>query len=155
MGYIPSPKSSIDAGMGLVFRLNTLFNRAEDASMSGDFDKWNFILDRIFINLSYKGQMNVKFKNENSEQFPTEVVSIDLSPEEKLIFNKFREMIKNVKKKIFFSIKKRNRQLHELCKDEHYRVLMIKDIWLRKIMMERGLYLKEYDFNPAQALWGG
>jgi len=32
---------------------------------------------------------------------------------------------------------------------------MLKDVWLRKFMQERKLYLKEVDFDPTRAMWGG
>jgi len=148
-------KSSIDTGWGLIYRLNTLFNKAEDSSLSGDFDKWNFILDRIYINLCYKGAMNIVFDVNEPNMMPTKVLEIDIPNEEKMVFTKFRELMRNIKAKSMSAIRKRDKLQYEAYKEEHYRVLMMKDIWLRKIMMERGLYLKEYEFDKSRAMWGG
>lgn len=148
-------KSSIDTGWGLIYRLNTLFNKAEDASLAGDFDKWNFILDRIFVNLCYKGVMNIKFDTDEPNVMPTKVLSINLAKEEDMVFVKFRQMIRDIKLKSMHAIRKRNKLMYENCKEDHYKSLLMKDIWLRKIMMDRGLYLKEFDFDPTRAMWGG
>ena len=148
-------RASIDTGWGLIYRLNTLFNKAEDASLAGDFDKWNFILDRIFVNLCYKGVMDIKFDSEEPNVMPSKVLMIDLPAEEKMVFTKFRSLVRDIKMKSMAAIRKKNKFSYENCKEEHYKTLLMKDIWLRKIMMERGLYLKEFEFDPTRAMWGG
>ena len=148
-------KSSIDTGWGLIYRLNTLFNKAEDASLAGDFDKWNFILDRIFINLCYKGLMDIKFDRNEPGVMPTKVLEIDLPTEEKMVLEKFRQMIKVIKLKSITAVRKRDKITYEQCREDQYRALIMKDVWLRKIMMERGLYLREFEFDPTKALFGG
>lgn len=148
-------KSSIDTGWGLIYRLNTLFNKAEDASLAGDFDKWNFILDRIFINLCYKGMMDIQFDSNEPGVMPTKVTSIDLPTEEKMVLEKFRQIVKDIKMKSLTAIRKRNKVMYEQCREDQYRALIMKDVWLRKIMMERGLYLREFEFDPTRAMWGG
>jgi hypothetical protein len=148
-------RASIDTGWGLIYRLNTLFNKAEDASLTGEFDKWNFILDRIFVNLCYKGVMDIKFDSNEPNVMPSKVLSINLPKEENMVFIKFRSMIRDIKIKQMQAIRKRNKILYERCKEDHYKTLLMKDIWLRKIMMERGLYLKEFEFDPTRAMWGG
>jgi len=135
-------RSALDTGWGLIYRLNTLFNKAEDASLTGDFDKWNFILDRIFVNLCYKGAMDIQFDTNEPTAIPNKVLSIKLPKEEEMVFAKFRDIIRQIKIKSLYAIRKKNRIKYETYKDEHYRALLMKDIWLRKIMMERGLYLK-------------
>jgi len=148
-------QASLDTGWGLIFRLNTLFNKAEDASLSGDFDKWNFVLDRIFVNLSYKGPMIIEFQEHEPNEDPIKVIDIKLSKEDIMVFERFKEMIRDVKNKKLEAIKKRLRRSYELAKEEHYLILLTKDIWLRKVMTERGLYLKEFQFDPTKAMWGG
>jgi hypothetical protein len=148
-------KSSIDTGWGLIYRLNTLFNKAEDAALMGEMDKWNFVLDRIFVNLCYKGVMDIKFDSNEPNTMPTKVLAINLPKEETMVFNKFREIIRTIKYNTMLAIRRRNRVQYENYREEQYRTLMMKDIWLRKIMMERGLYLKEFDFDPSRAMWGG
>jgi len=148
-------KSSIDTGWGLIYRLNTLFNKSEDAALTGDFDKWNFILDRIFVNLCYKGVMDIKFDSEDINVMPSKVLAISLPKEENMVFTKFRSLIRDIKLKSMQAVRKRDKHAYENCKEDHYKTLLMKDIWLRKIMMERGLYLKEFEFDPSRALWGG
>jgi hypothetical protein len=148
-------RSALDTGWGLIYRLNTLFNKAEDASLTGDFEKWNFILDRIFVNLCYKGAMDIKFDTESPNEMPNKVLSIKLPKEEEMVFVKFRVLMRQIKIKSRYAIIHKNKIQYETCKEEHYRVLLMKDIWLRKIMMERGLYLKEFEFDPSRAMWGG
>jgi len=83
------------------------------------------------------------------------VLDINLPAEEQMVFTKFRELIRTVKGKSMLAIKQKNKLNYQNAKEEHYKTLLMKDIWLRKIMMERGLYLKEYSFDASQALWGG
>jgi len=151
----PMSKSSIDTGWGLIYRLNTLFNKAEDCSLSGDFDKWNFILDRIFVNLCYKGNMEIKFDTDDPTEMPTRVVSVKMPDTEIMVFKKFREDIKRIKVIQLVAMRKRKRSDYENAKELHYNILINKDVWLRKIMMERGLYLKEFEFDPTRAMFGG
>lgn len=148
-------RSALDTGWGLIYRLNTLFNKAEDASLTGDFEKWNFIMDRIFVNLCYKGAMDIQFDTNAPNEMPNRVLSIKLPKEEEMVFVKFRELMRQIKIKSRYAIIHKNKITYETYKEEHYRVLLMKDIWLRKIMMERGLYLKEFEFDPGRAMWGG
>jgi hypothetical protein len=102
-------RASLDTGWGLIYRLNTLFNKAEDTSLTGDFDKWNFILDRIFVNLCYKGAMDIKFDIDEPNVMPTKVLAIALPKEEKMVFEKFRQLIRDIKIKSMSAVKKRNK----------------------------------------------
>lgn len=145
---------SIDAGIGLIYRLNALWNRADFAALEGDMEKWNFVLDRIYCNLLYRNNMEIEFVNDEKGK-PQEITKVGLMKEDMLIYDKFKSWIKTIKQKIYDSIKKRNRNEYNLQQEELYRALMLKDIWLRKFMQERNLYLKELEFNPANAMWGG
>jgi hypothetical protein len=64
-------------------------------------------------------------------------------------------MVREVKKKESDAIRKKDRTGYNSAKEEHYEVLLKKDTWLRKLMMEKGLYLKEMEFDPERAMWGG
>lgn len=147
-------KSSVDAGMGLIYRLNTLFNKVEDAAMAGDFDRWDFVLDRLFVNLTYKGVMSYVLENDINNQ-AVKVIDVDIPLDEKLVYDKFRALLRNIKTKTMNAIRAKDRKLYNELREQHYKILITKDIWLRKLMMEKGLYLKEFEFDPTKALWGG
>ena len=53
------------------------------------------------------------------------------------------------------AVRKKDKRAYNAAKQAHYDTLLTKDIWLRKFMHELGLYMKEYDFNPATSLFGG
>lgn len=98
--------------------------------------------------------MEIQLKNDDKGK-PVEIAEIRLMKEDRMIYEKFRMIIKNIKCKQMECIKKRNKMNYKNCQEELYRALMMKDIWLRKFMQERNLYLKEVEFNPANAMWGG
>jgi hypothetical protein len=143
--------TSIDAGLGLVYRLNTLWRSADVAAVKGDLDEYNDILNRIFVNLLYKTPMEVEYADKER----TIVKTVDWSQEDSMIFNKFKEMLKGVKKKERDSIALKHKLEYNAAREEHYEILLRKDSWLRKFMMDRGLYLKEVEFDPTNAMWGG
>lgn len=143
---------SIDAGMGLIFRLNILWQNVDRKAVTGDLEGWNFTLDRIYCNLLYRGEIEVKYKDGDEEK---EIVDISLSKEETKVYDKFKYLIRGVKSKIIDSIKKKKRSEYYGANEEYYRVLMKKDIWLRKLMQARNLYLKEVEYNPGRAMFGG
>ena len=51
---------SIDTSLGLIFRLNDLWAKADRRALSGDLDAWELVLDRIFSNLLYSEEMEIK-----------------------------------------------------------------------------------------------
>lgn len=147
-------KASLDAGLGLIYRLNTLFNKAEDAAMSGDFDRWNFILDRIYVNLTYKDGMEVEYRYDDNENI-IGITKLEQPKNETMIYDKFSEILRDIIYEKTFAMRRKKRSLYSSLHARQYKVLMKKDIWLRKVMMERGLYLKESSFDPTKAMWGG
>jgi len=46
-----------DAGWGLIYRLNNLWAQVDPKATSGDYEGWNFVLDRIYCNLLYEDNM--------------------------------------------------------------------------------------------------
>ena len=42
----------------------------------------------------------------------------------------------------------------EQSKADYYKALMMKDIWLRKFMQSKGLYLRVVSNDPSNALFG-
>ncbi len=49
-----------DAGWGLIYRLNNLWGQVDPKATKGDYDDWNFVLDRIYCNLLYANEMVIK-----------------------------------------------------------------------------------------------
>ena len=142
---------SIDAGYGLIYRLNILWQNIDQKAIRGDLEGWNFSLDRVYCNLLYRDDIVVRYKDKEEK----EIQDISLSKKESKIYDKFRELIRNVKVKMINSIKNKRRGDYNSANEEYYRILMKKDIWLRKLMQQRNLYLKEVEFNPARAMFGG
>jgi hypothetical protein len=140
---------TVDAGWGLIFRINDLWRKADGHALDGDLDKWNFVLDRIFCNLCYRNQMEITLNEKN------ELVKINLTEKDELIFKKFSEDIKKAKMIKANALRLKRKSDYDEAQNEHYRILMMKDIWLRKFMNELGLYLKEVEKNPATAMFGG
>jgi len=143
--------SSVDAGYGLIYRLNDLWNGADRAALSGDLEKWNHILNAIFRNLCYRGTMEIEYEDHEK----TKIKKIGLNEDDSLVYYKFQERIRNSTAKIHIAIKNKNRNEYNKAREELHSILSEKDVWLRKFMQERGLYLREVEFDPSQAMWGG
>ena len=141
----------IDAGWGLIMRLNYLWAAVDRAALEGDTDKWDFTLDRIYCNLLYRNKMNAVYDTWQKEKLK----SVSLFPEDVLIYNELKQKIRTAKKNILLAMKKKDKNAYHLAREELYEVIMLKDVWLRKFMNEQKLYLKESDFNPNRAMFGG
>jgi hypothetical protein len=142
---------SVDAGYGLIYRLNDLWNGADRKALAGDLDGWNHVLNAIYRNLLYREPIEVEYEDDKK----TRIKEIKLSSEDSKIFDKFKLMIRNAKRKMYSAIRTKNRMEYNQAKEEYNSILSLKDIWLRKFMQERGLYLKEIEFDPSRAMWGG
>jgi hypothetical protein len=149
-----SYQPNIDAGLGLIYRLNALWNRADFAALEGDMEKWNFVLDTIYRNLLYRNNLDIRYEVDE-EGKPIEILSVDLVKEDKLIHDWFRKRIREIKVKRLIAIKRKDKVAYYKTLEDLYYVMGQKDSWLRKFMQERGLYLKEVEFNPANAMFGG
>ena len=141
--------AGIDAGLGLIFRLNILWGDSDRSSVAGDFEKWNFLLDRVFCNLAYKDTITV-LKNTAGD-----VVDVELAVDEKKVYDFFAMKIREARVKKKNAIKNKSVVEYNKAQQEYYEVLLKKDTWLRNYMHDRGLYLKEFEFNPGTALFGG
>ena len=139
-------ETNLDAGIGLIMRLNSLWAKADRASLGGEFDEWNFIMDRIYCNLLYR---------EKPKFFKTETGVIEFRPAEvdAQVFELFNTKIKKMKIEMKAAKKKKDVVSYNLLKENYYRALMYKDIWLRKMMYQLGLYLKEASRDPTAAMW--
>jgi len=141
----------IDASLGLIFRLNILWQTVDRKAMAGDMEGWSFTLDRIYCNLLYRGNMEIEYEDEEKKN----IKNISLSEEDSKMFNKFKDIIRRIKTKRMSALKNHQRKLYNSANQELYEALMMKDIWLRKLMQLQKLYLKEVEFNASRAILGG
>lgn len=138
-----------DTGWGLIFRLNGLWELVDRKSTSGDYDGWEIVLDRIFSNLMYRNEAEVVEDEEGN------VVDVEINDKDYEVFLKVKEKISDAKREILKAQKTRNKINWHKTRLNHYKAMMFYDIWLRKFMQARGLYLKEVEHNPSKALFGG
>ncbi|HEY0090457.1 MAG TPA: hypothetical protein VGB37_16525 [Candidatus Lokiarchaeia archaeon] len=142
-GNISNP--SLDTSLGLIFRLNSLWQKTDPAALSGNFDRWNFLLDRIFCNLLFKNELEVE-KEENK------ILKVKLCKDDEDIYDYLNQKVFEAQTKLI-----KTKEISDIrkAKLELYRALMLKDVGLRKFMHIRlKLYLKEVETNPARAMWG-
>jgi hypothetical protein len=171
-----------DAGWGLIYRMNSLWSQVDPKATSGDYEGWNFVLDRIYCNLLYDDEMIIKriYKCDRGHTFSTfkktaqclkclktkektnirliKIESVELSEEDELIYKFLTTKIKDAMNNKINAIKSETKKYKdkplEEYKEEHYRSLMMKDIWLRKFMQGLGLYLKVVERDLSNALLG-
>ena len=134
-----------DAGWGLIYRMNSLWSQVDPKATSGDYEAWNFVLDRIYCNLLYREDL-VIVKDENKN-----IISMDLSVNDKqeydfltLQISKYKMMCARAKG--FYKPGITNRQM---AKSMWFRKLKLKDIWVRKLMSTLNLYIKETVSDPG------
>jgi len=144
---------SQDTGWGLIFRLNDLLRDVETLAVQGKYGDWNFKLDRIWANLCYREDVEITF---NDLKEITEIKLKDLDIKEK---NFLDEKISEAKLGMKAARKKYPENFttdkdYNKWKNELYRILLMKDIWIRKLMRKNNLYMKEIKSNPAGAMFG-
>jgi len=143
---------NVDAGYGLIYRLNDLWNGADRKALSGDLDGWNQVLNAIYRNLLYRHPLEVEFVDGDKKK---EIKNIKLNDDDRKVYDKFTEMVQQEKRKVYKAIQAKDRLEYNKARQNYSNVLAMKDIWLRKFMQDRGLYLKEVEFDPSRAMWGG
>jgi len=167
----------VDTSIGIVMRLNSYWIQADQFCSESEFRAWNNILDIIFRTLNYEDQVEqirdektdefieVKFRDkekENNNYFSTKINSANLfynkaikeykgfrddDYPENLSFEDRERGIRNKKVFLKTQVIKGKRLLREALEQ--------KDMWLRKYMHRLGLYLKTYDSQTSNALFGG
>ncbi len=139
-----TPKN--DATLGLIFRLNALWAEADIHAKNGDYDSWNNILDRIYCNLLYREDL-VVVKDEKTGK----IISIDLSDKDKQEYNFLTSQISKYKRLCLRATGtyKPGISNRRLMKSNWFKKLKLKDIWVRKLMSELGLYIKETISDPG------
>jgi hypothetical protein len=146
MRFDPNQRGQeLDASLGLIYRLNLLWQRVDIPAASGQYDRWNFLLDRIFCNLMYKNAFDISYDTLGK------VTNVKFNKEDE-------EVYQHLNKKAIEATTQMNKakSLNEkhLAKINLYNALMLKDIGLRKFMFKLRLYLRQSDNNPSRAMWG-
>jgi len=138
----------VNAGLGLVFRLNDLWAKADRRALSGNLNAWELVLDRIFSNLLYREDIETE---ENGDE---EIIDVQLSSKDLKIQSIIKDKIMTAKSNHRTAIKEKKKI--NSSRTIHYASIMLYDIWLRKFMQSLGgLYLKETESNPSKAMFGG
>lgn len=138
-----------DAGWGLIFRLNGLWEKVDRRAEAGDYNGWEIVLDRIWANLLYRNSFE-EIVNDKEE-----TIDVKLSDEDINIRNILKKKIRVAKKNIILAVIKKKKNLLSAAKHKHYESLLEYDVWVRKFMQENNLYLKETSHNPSKSMWGG
>ena len=137
-----------DAGWGLIFRLNALWEKVDRRAEIGDYEGWEVVLDRVFSNLMYRGAPEVISDGNGG------ISDVQINDEDYKVYLKVKEKIMQVKSEITKAKREKSYSKIQIAKLRHYQILMFYDIWLRKFMQSRDLYLKETEHNPGRALFG-
>jgi hypothetical protein len=132
-----------DASLGLVFRLNNLWAQADYYALEGNYDKWNSVLDRIYCNLLYREDMEIKTSKDGE-------LTVDLPKKDTKIYVILSKAIQK-EKYFWFKVNKSKKSYY---RSRWYHSIQKKDIWLRKEMQKLKLYLKENKKTPGSSLFG-
>lgn len=148
MGYKDFYKPEIDGSLGLIYRLNILWSLVDTRALSGNFDKWELLLDRIYVNLLYRQELDIKKTDDGR------ITDINLSQQDREIHQKIKSKIMDAKLQVKEAIRTKDiRKINE-ARANHYNAILFYDIYLRKFEQKLGLYLKETESNPSKALFG-
>ena len=140
-------QASVDSGYGLVFRMNRLWEQVDSSFISGNLEKANFVLDRIYCNLLYREDYKYDFDGK--------VVKFAVTDKEKNVKKMFDARMKKLKNKSLNAMRLGNKMEAKRARAQLYHILTLKDIWLRKFHYNLGLYLKESKRSPGSAIMGG
>jgi len=144
----PKYQPDKDAGWGLIFRLNALWEKVDRRAEIGNYAGWEIVLDRIFSNLMYRGEAKVINDGNGG------ILDVQINDADYKVFLKVKEKIMQVKSDMAKAKKEKVYSEFQTAKLNYYKILMFYDIWLRKFMQSRDLYLKETEHNPGKALFG-
>ena len=145
--WMVGPDGKLDGSLGLVVRINILWSKVTDNATAGDFNKWDFLLDRVFCELCYEEPFNIK-KNTDGE-----IVDVALNDKDRELFEYLNLKVKEARE----NLKKAKSKLqYSEAKSKLYKALMMKDVGLRKFHHQvLRSYTKHTDSNPSRAMWGG
>lgn len=145
-----NPDGPMDTTLGLIMRLNRLWDKCDNCAESGKYSEWNFTLDTIWRNLLYRDPLvPVKETNKDGEEV---IIDVELSDEDKKLWEILNSRVINSRQLIRISKNpsERNKATYQL-----YTALQMKDVGLRKFQHKLKLYVKERSKNPSNAMWGG
>lgn len=139
---------TIDASMGLIYRLNYLMEAIDRKCLLGDYNGWEITLDRIFSNLLYRNELDV-IKDDDGN-----IIDVKLSDEDNKIRLFLKHKIREAKTLKIKSFATKNIANINRAHETYYNYVMLYDVWVRKLMQKMKLYLKESESNPSKALFG-
>ena len=138
-----------DTGWGLIYRLNRLLDKIELACETGNYDRWNLLMDRIFVNITYKNPAEI-IKDEKGQ-----IIDVRLTKDDAHVFGAINSRIKDCKKDLMLQRKEGNSDQCRIIQNRLYNLYMQKDIWIKKLMFAQKIYLKEVEHTPGKAIYGG
>jgi hypothetical protein len=143
-------QSRQDTGWGLIYRLNNIMAKVERDIENGDMNRWNLHLDRIFANITFKSEAEL-IKDENGK-----ITDVKLSKDDTDVFTLFHQKIESQKRRIV-EAKTLEENKVQITKEMNklYSILLMKDIWTRKLMFKLKLYLREGESDPRKAIYSG
>lgn len=147
--FMTSKTPSVDSSLGLVFRLNNLWVRADEAHLNGNVDHWNFVLDAIYDNLSYGSELKL-IKDEKGN-----IKEIKFEADHEKIFNFLSSKIAEYKADKQLALKQRNKKKYIIAKNKLFFAVRDKDKYLRTFMFKLNLYLKQFESHMGNAMFGG
>lgn len=141
---------SLDASLGFIFRMNRLWSDIDLAGKKGDYDMWESLLDRVWVNLIYRNPMEEVYDaNEN-------LIDVNLSENDTKARNIMKKKVAMAKLHQVQALRKGSGRDLKKAQKEQYEALLMFDASLRKLMQSLGgIYLKETQRNPATAMFGG
>lgn len=139
----------VDAGIGLVMRINWIFSQIDQAATAGKYDAWNNFLDRTFTNLSFKMRMDVK------KDKAGKIVDITYNKEDIKEYNFLSRRIEIHKRNYYKAMRAGKKNTAAIIRKRWYHSVQQKDIWTRVLMHKLKLYLKEFEKTPGSAAFGG
>ena len=138
-----------DTGWGLIFRLNRILDKIELACETGNYDRWNLLMDRIFVNITYKNPAEI-IKNDKGE-----IIDINLTKEDVHIFGAFNARIRDCKRDLLNQKREGNLMQIKIIQNRLYNLYVKKDTYVRKKMFEQKIYLKETEQRHGPAIYSG
>ena len=134
-----------DSTLGLIFRLNKLWDMLHWPANQGDYDAWNNFLDRIFSELDYDAEYEPIMDKKGN------VVDVKMENKDYKIFEALSKRVFQAKLK--FKLAK-NKKAKGMARKLWFQSVYKKDRWVRKFMMKKKLYLKEVEKRPGSAMFG-
>jgi hypothetical protein len=143
---------TMDTTLGLIMRLNYLWTDAQNCANAGEYSKWNFVLDSIWRNLTYRDPITIiREKNDNGED-TEKIINAELSDDDKKIWSILNSKLRIAQCNLR---KASNKEEKDKATYYLYQALQLKDVGLRKFQHKLHLYVKEKSKNPSNAMWGG